>query len=177
MSVKKNFTGRDAFYRMKYLHQIADMCRQKEGDDYGKLMLYYGHQIVSIGKKTQTRMAPKMKRTLCKGCHCILQPGDTETVAYVKCKKQPDKMVNTCVICGTVKSYDLKPGYRLWCEKPEAIINVIDSNPQINVTGGSSSQESSSKKASCNNGYRGEVASDDSIRPFVLDSTDLERKC
>ena len=36
--------------------------------------------MIGIGHKSVTRAAPEVKRTVCKGCHTLLVPGDSAKV-------------------------------------------------------------------------------------------------
>ncbi|KAL1124820.1 hypothetical protein AAG570_001441 [Ranatra chinensis] len=120
---KQKFQGRDAFYRMNYLYQIANLCSNIPGAGGKKLMLHYGAQMTVIGKKTNSRMEPELKRTICKGCNAILVPGDTARVRLLS-KPQP-QVVWICIVCGTYKLFNTRPGYKLWCEKSEALIETL----------------------------------------------------
>ncbi len=51
-----------------------------------------------ISTRTRTRIPPKLKRQICKGCNAILIPGKN-----AKVRTKQGKLITTCLECGKIK--------------------------------------------------------------------------
>ncbi|XP_035220566.1 ribonuclease P protein subunit RPR2-like [Stegodyphus dumicola] len=71
--------------------------------------------IKMLSNRTQSKLAPYIKRQICKKCHLILRPGIT---SRVKLKNNGSKhILVTCNLCGTKKRFLSNPDYQLFYEK------------------------------------------------------------
>ncbi|XP_050551366.1 uncharacterized protein LOC118275856 [Spodoptera frugiperda] len=119
----KKVHGNDSFQRMNYLYQISKHIADKNP----ALSAYYGNLIVSVAKKNVLKIHPDIKRQFCKKCRCIAIHKVTATMK-VKRKNKSKTIQWTCDICGTKRNFPAneKHDHRLWLEKPEAVLEVIN---------------------------------------------------
>lgn len=78
------------------------------------LSQYYSSQIGTIARKAQFKIAPSLKRSICKGCSVILVPGSTSTttIENLSCnasKPWADVLLISCQLCGMEKRLPLQP--------------------------------------------------------------------
>ena len=77
--------------------------------DIGLSRQLFAH-LRAVSRKSQIRISPKIKHSICKGCNQLLVPGSSATM-YVENKsrngKKPwaDVLVITCIACGTSKRF------------------------------------------------------------------------
>lgn len=69
-------------------------------------------QLRAVSLKSQTRLTPQVKHSLCKRCNSLLIPGKKSTARLVngsKGEKKPcaDVLVVACSFCGTVKRFPI----------------------------------------------------------------------
>ncbi len=115
MSNKPKEAGHESFDRMNYLYQAAEVTVKSKVRDLDRQLL---RNMWSLSKKTVKKLDPSLKRTLCKGCGGLLQPG---TTARVRVRSKRQKHVAwTCLACGYVRRFNLDPRHRLWYDRPEA---------------------------------------------------------
>lgn len=86
-----------------------------------KLASFYGHVLHMISRRIQAKLDPSIKRNLCKKCSVLLCPGVTCTERLRA--KPSQRIVVTCLVCGTIKRFPAKRGYQLWYDKPEALLD------------------------------------------------------
>ena len=103
--------------RMNYLYQAANLVqkpprsssRRTGGPLHQIVAASYAHLFLGIGKKSVIRSDREVKRSLCKGCHGLLQPGiSCEAKLRGKKKKNGRKLEFICGHCHTAKSFLLK---------------------------------------------------------------------
>lgn len=123
MSPKKSIQNCAAFQRMNYVYQLMNVSMMLKSDAGRLLSSNYGKLLLSIGKKSLTRMEPEIKRNICKGCHVLLVPGETASVRVHK--KPASRIVWKCLKCFTIRRYNMRPNYELWVEKDEAVTDII----------------------------------------------------
>ncbi|CAH0594401.1 unnamed protein product [Chrysodeixis includens] len=114
--------GNDSFQRMNYLYQISkDMA-----DKNPILSAYYGNLIIGVAKKTVLKVHPDIKRQLCKKCRCFLVHNVTANMK-IKKKNKSKTVELQCSTCGAKRSFPAKTDkdYRVWVEKPDAVVEVI----------------------------------------------------
>ncbi|RZF33872.1 hypothetical protein LSTR_LSTR009896 [Laodelphax striatellus] len=132
MASKKQFQVNPAYHRMNYLYQLMNVFSKKKDVSSGKIVSNCGKLLVGIGKKTQSRMEPAIKRTLCKGCNKLLIPGET---AIVRVRKKPSPcVVWTCRECRSLRRFNHRPNHTLWANKPEAVVSVMRQTQTENAT-------------------------------------------
>lgn len=130
MASKKS--NQDAFNRMNFLYQAANMCIKMPTEQSVRMAAYYGMLLRGVGKKAQARMDPGMKRTLCKGCHTVLVPGVTATVKLQK--KPASRVVWLCKCCSTIKRFNLRKDYKIWVEQTEAVVGQTNNKAENCIT-------------------------------------------
>ena len=115
MSNQPKEPGHESFHRMNYLYQAAEATVKANVKGLDRQLL---RNLWSLSKKTVKKLDPSLKRTLCKGCGGLLQPG---TTARVRVKSKRQKHVAwTCLACGAIKRFNLDPKHKLWYDRPEA---------------------------------------------------------
>ncbi|TDL24232.1 Rpr2-domain-containing protein [Rickenella mellea] len=62
-----------------------------------------------IGQKTNVRMDPSVKRSLCKGCSTVLVPGSTATVRIKSMRSHRHAISYTCTHCSTTRRIPAPP--------------------------------------------------------------------
>ncbi|KAM3847522.1 ribonuclease P protein subunit p21 isoform 2-T3 [Vipera latastei] len=70
---------------------------------------------------TRSHRDPSVKRTICKSCFSLLVPGISSTVRQRKRRHQRWTVVQ-CLNCGLSKRFLSNPGYKLWSEQPESLL-------------------------------------------------------
>lgn len=93
-------------------YQTADpstLC-EKANNHHGLEAMRLLSQLRGVSRKTQIRLAPTMKHTLCKRCDSLLVPGKTSTERVVNESKDgrkpwADVLEIECVKCGTIKRF------------------------------------------------------------------------
>jgi ribonuclease P protein subunit RPR2 len=123
MGKKKSFQGREAFHRMNFLYQACHVMQAHSSKANQIMSAYYGHIMVGVAKKAVLRIDPSVKRNICKGCYSLLCPGKTSTV-HMK-KHNRGQIQQTCMNCHTMKRFNLKPGYNIWNEKAESVVDLF----------------------------------------------------
>ncbi|KAE8742314.1 hypothetical protein FOCC_FOCC012114 [Frankliniella occidentalis] len=115
----KLFQGKENFQRMNFLYQAAHVVAQCNIN--GDLAAYYGNSMLSTAQKSVLKIEPDVKRDLCKGCGNLLKPGFS-----AKVRLRSENLIWTCLLCGTIKRYPTKRGYKLWIEQKEACLDMIE---------------------------------------------------
>ncbi|THH28390.1 hypothetical protein EUX98_g5806 [Antrodiella citrinella] len=69
----------------------------------------YVKSIKTIGQKTNVKLDPAVKRTLCKECNVVLVPGATATVRVKASTTHGNVMVYTCTQCKTIRRIPAPP--------------------------------------------------------------------
>jgi ribonuclease P protein subunit RPR2 len=103
----------DIAERINYLFQAAHAVLRENPDNIA-LVRYYCQNLSVIAKKNVLRLAPEIKRYICKKCFCLLIPGIT---CRVRVKDNRQKRVSViCLHCDKQKHF-LAVEYSLWIEK------------------------------------------------------------
>lgn len=114
--------GGDAFHRMNFLYQVANKVLEQDPST-GNIASFYGHVLHMISRRVQAKLDPSIKRSLCKKCSVLLFPGVTCTERLRTSSGRGQRLVVTCLRCGTVKRFPTRRGYQLWYDKAEALGN------------------------------------------------------
>ncbi|XP_037522723.1 ribonuclease P protein subunit p21 [Rhipicephalus sanguineus] len=114
--------GGDAFHRMNFLYQVANKVLEQD-PSAGKVASFYGHVLHMISRRVQAKLDPSIKRSLCKKCSVLLFPGVTCTERLRASPGRGQRLVVTCLHCGTIKRFPTRRGYELWYDKAEALGN------------------------------------------------------
>ena len=69
--------------------------------------------VRAISRKSQIRITPNIKRSICKRCDALLLPGSTSTSHVENKSRNGSKpwaniLVTTCLACGTVKRFPVR---------------------------------------------------------------------
>ena len=77
-----------------------------------KQSLFLLSQLRAVSQKSQIRLSPQLKRTVCKRCNARLFPGKTsheelENLSVGHRKPWADVLVVTCLVCGTKKRFPI----------------------------------------------------------------------
>uniref|UniRef100_UPI00358F21D7 ribonuclease P protein subunit p21 n=1 Tax=Myxine glutinosa TaxID=7769 RepID=UPI00358F21D7 len=116
------FKDKDAFKRMNFLYQ-ASHCLLAQDPENQELVRFYMHTMKTIGQRLVLKLAPSIKRNICKTCSSLLVPGVTSTVRH---RQRRRHMVVTCLFCRNQKRFLSNDDYKLWCERPEADVQQSD---------------------------------------------------
>ena len=104
--VNKKAKGKapEASARMNYLFQASHCLLKKKGPCKRILSTHLSHLMVGIGRKAVLRSSPNIKRTICKGCHTLLE---AEKTAKIKTKghRNAKRLQITCTQCGSKKAF------------------------------------------------------------------------
>ena len=84
----------------------ATQGQQQPAHDASRLLTH----LRGVSKKSQIRLSPKVKHTICKRCDALLVPGKTSTVSTVNASKGGKKawadiLETKCEQCRTVKRF------------------------------------------------------------------------
>ncbi|XP_067128408.1 ribonuclease P protein subunit p21 [Centruroides vittatus] len=113
--------GKDIYQRVNFLYQAAYTVLAMTPTNFN-LIRYYGRTIKMICQKSQIKLDPDIKRTMCKKCYIILYPGITSTFR-LKSKRSKHSIIK-CLTCGTIKRFLNKADYELWYNRPEAQVSI-----------------------------------------------------
>ncbi|XP_065899312.1 ribonuclease P protein subunit p21-like [Dysidea avara] len=113
---------KEAMLRMNFLYQAAYTA--VDSAESFSTSRYYINTMKTIAKKLVLRIDPSMKRTVCKRCNTLLIPGKTSS-SRLRSRREKHVVVK-CWTCGMVKRYKTAPGYALWCDRSENIIQKTD---------------------------------------------------
>lgn len=92
--------------------KIVDGAR--ESNEHGLESTRLLSQLRGVSRKTQIRLTPKVKHTICKRCDSLLIPGKSSHAEVVNLSKGGDKpwadvFEIRCHRCGTVKRFPMEP--------------------------------------------------------------------
>ena len=79
-----------------------------------------GSLASAVGRRCVLRLAPALKRCLCKGCGTALVYGVNARVRHQS--RRQKHLVVTCLTCHTIKRFVNNPKHRLWFEQEEALV-------------------------------------------------------
>ncbi|XP_050032689.1 ribonuclease P protein subunit p21 [Dermacentor andersoni] len=144
--------GGDAFQRMNFLYQVASKVLEQD-PSAGKLASFYGHVLHMISRRVQAKLDPSIKRSLCKKCSVLLCPGVTCTERLRASAQRGQRLVVTCLRCGTIKRFPTKRGYQLWYDKAEALGNqaIVAAKDSAASTANTGSTDKAAPTASATN--------------------------
>ncbi|KAL7986307.1 hypothetical protein Chor_011473 [Crotalus horridus] len=111
---------KEAFQRLNFLYQAAH-CVLAQNPDNQELARFYCQTQNNISRRLVLRQDPSVKRTICKSCFSLLVPGISSTVRQRKRRHQRWTVVQ-CLNCGLSKRFLSNPGYKLWSEQPESLL-------------------------------------------------------
>ncbi|KAK4884996.1 hypothetical protein RN001_001267 [Aquatica leii] len=114
----KSVTGKDVFERINYLYQLS--CITFKSNENNVASSLYSNLLMNISKKAVQRLEPNIKRSICKKCHNLLIPGVSATI---RIRKKNVKW--TCKRCHSTKVFKAVPGYQLWIDNKEAIVETV----------------------------------------------------
>jgi len=83
--------------------------RRRHPTTYTDLSRSYVQSMKTIGTKTNVRMDPSVKRTLCKGCNIVLVPGSTAAVRIKSSSAHGHVMTYSCLLCNHVRRIPAPP--------------------------------------------------------------------
>jgi len=125
---KDRIPNRQAYSRISFLYQASNYFAtlpsvEQSGSAQNKhgfpLSSYLASQLMTIGRKGPLRIAPSIKRSICKRCKVVLRPGSTSAVSLENKsidgnKPHADVLLVACLACGMQKRYPLR-------QKPDKI--------------------------------------------------------
>jgi len=103
---KKATTGPrpEAVPRLHHLYKAAHLVSAGPGGQVGRVLsAHYTGLVVGVSQKSVLRLTPEVKRTICKGCRCLLLPGKLRFV-----KQSGGHIEVRCPRCSAVKNFPLK---------------------------------------------------------------------
>lgn len=75
----KNFKNSQVFHRMNFLSQCQEALMESD-PAVSNLQAFYGHTLHILSRRTQSKMYPSLKRSMCKKCSTLLVPGTNATL-------------------------------------------------------------------------------------------------
>lgn len=149
----RNIPHKHIHARLSYLHQassylsLARRNQKPEGgeegwvsgeetaarqDRYCAQSRHLLSQLRAVSLRSQIRLTPQMKHTLCKRCNALLAAGKTSTETIVNRsnggrKLQADVLVVHCDFCGNLKRFPVGQSRRL---KRAAVTHGKDNRPK-----------------------------------------------
>uniref|UniRef100_A0A1A9WVN7 Uncharacterized protein n=1 Tax=Glossina brevipalpis TaxID=37001 RepID=A0A1A9WVN7_9MUSC len=124
----KNLQGRECYRRMNFLYQASMLMAGRNN----VLSAFYGKLCKNIGKKATLRIAPSIKRDLCKRCSLAQKPGLTSYLNVKSQKRRTNKQSSSstdegsqvqlvCELCGYKRNFNVSSNYNIWLENPECV--------------------------------------------------------
>ncbi|XP_038228296.1 ribonuclease P protein subunit p21 [Dermochelys coriacea] len=136
---------KEAFQRLSFLYQAAH-CVLAQNPENQALARFYCHAQRSISRRLVLRQDPSVKRTICKSCSSLLVPGISSTVRQRRHRGRRWSVIR-CLCCGQTKRFPSNPGYKLWAEQPEALLENQPQADQKPAAPQDSPKEPSAQKA------------------------------
>ena len=94
----------EAVPRLHHLFKAAHVVSAGPGGQIGRVLsAHYTGLVVGVAQKSVLRLTPEVKRTICKGCRFLLQPGEVRVV-----KQSGGHIEIRCPRCQAVKNFPLK---------------------------------------------------------------------
>ncbi|VDK35033.1 unnamed protein product [Taenia asiatica] len=96
----------DILYRQAYscVYPLLDASSDFERQMSHFICRRCVNQMLHLAKKSRVRLSPVMRRSICRGCHLILDPRTTGRLRFHK-----TGIVVTCDACGTQNRTPLQP--------------------------------------------------------------------
>lgn len=121
--LKKKLVGENQ-ERINFLVQASQamaLTANSSGGVAGQraLAAQVGSLASAVGRRCVLRLAPALKRCLCKGCGTSLVYGLNARVRHRS--RRQKHLVVTCLTCHTIKRFINDPKHRLWFEQEEAL--------------------------------------------------------
>ncbi|XP_063859690.1 putative mediator of RNA polymerase II transcription subunit 26 [Scylla paramamosain] len=121
--LKKKLVGENQ-ERINFLVQASQamgLTADSSGGVTGQraLAAQVGSLASAVGRRCVLRLAPSLKRCLCKGCGTALVYGLNARVRHRS--RRQKHLVVTCLTCHTIKRFINDPKHRLWFEQEEAL--------------------------------------------------------
>lgn len=121
--LKKKLVGENQ-ERINYLVQASRAMALTAGSPaatHGQkaLAAQVGSLASAVGRRCVLRIAPALKRCLCKGCGTSLVYGVNARVRHRS--RRQKHLVVTCLTCHTIKRFVNDPKHKLWFEQEEAV--------------------------------------------------------
>ncbi|KAL4262561.1 Rpr2-domain-containing protein [Pleurotus pulmonarius] len=112
--------NRDIIQRMNFLYQASSYLNSipSHSDSHETtpnriqsedISSRYIGMMKTVGQKTLVKIDPTVKRTLCKGCNTVLQPGINTTVRITKLSSHGHAVTYTCNRCKTSRRIPAPP--------------------------------------------------------------------
>lgn len=130
----KGISNKDSFQKINFLNQASQMIAKKNST----LSCYYSVLMKEVAKKSVLKMwvtiiinillalidvyfsDPSVKRNFCKRCSVGLIVDRTCDI-----QEENNNLVISCQKCGYIRKFPMKSDYKLWVEKPEAIMEAM----------------------------------------------------
>lgn len=121
---KKKLVGENQ-ERINYLVQASRAIGLSAGSSASvqsqrALAAQLGSLAGAVGRRCVLRLAPALKRCLCKGCGTALVYGVNAKVRHRS--RRQKHLVVTCLTCHTIKRFINNPRHQLWFEQEEAVV-------------------------------------------------------
>lgn len=121
---KKKLVGENQ-QRINYLVQaskalVLSAGPSTAGQSQRAMAAEVGSLASAVGRRCVLRLAPALKRCLCKGCGTTLIYGVNAKVRHRS--RRQKHLVVTCLTCRTIKRFINNPRYQLWYEQEEAAL-------------------------------------------------------
>lgn len=122
--LKKKLVGENQ-ERINYLVQASRAVALTTGSPAAipgqkALAAQVGSLASAVGRRCVLRLAPGLKRCLCKGCGTSLVYGVNARVRHRSHRQK--HLVVTCLTCHTIKRFVSDPKHNLWFEREEAVV-------------------------------------------------------
>ncbi|KAK6460049.1 RNAse P Rpr2/Rpp21/SNM1 subunit domain-containing protein [Scheffersomyces coipomensis] len=105
--VPKVVPQKDHYSRISYLLNASNLF--SADSKYDILARGYSRNLDLVSKKTVIKLAPALKRSLCKKCNTLLIPGLTMSMSIENTSKKQsphnDILIHKCISCNTVKRF------------------------------------------------------------------------
>jgi ribonuclease P protein subunit RPR2 len=105
----------------------------------GGLPLYLSSHLNQVARKSQIRLAPEVKHSICKRCGTIQVEGEactkfTENLSKGGTKRDADVLIQECKVCGAKKRWPV--GAQRRRKKRERKMSKVDGKDQVQVDSG-----------------------------------------
>lgn len=119
---QQSASSQDHLARMSFLYQASHLMLINSNQDKPQkkqISTHFIRTLKSVAKKTQSRLDPSIKRTLCKNCESLLIPGISCNVSYKSTFAIVSITVDSveaveCVDCLAVKKFKIDSKHKLF---------------------------------------------------------------
>ncbi|KAH8107874.1 Rpr2-domain-containing protein [Cristinia sonorae] len=108
--------------QLKIQRKRVERLKKRHPPTCAALSRSYINSMKIIGQKTNVKLDPAVKRTICKSCNVVLMPGATATVRVKSSSTHGNMMLYTCMSCKQIRRIPAPPTLHPQVEDPDSAV-------------------------------------------------------